>query len=230
MRFETPEQAVRAYASAVERSSAISRSVIAHGREYDAQCSKRSCQRARRRANQSWRRRRALQELSGAETLETPPHDWVQWVEHDRNPEDPKRRISKVVYRCAYCNGPRGFADAYILGGLGTSGRKGRPPGPMIRAGDLGPLSQEIEALQGEVGYEQAAVYVLHCWAGGETYSETAHIATERSIGDRHWTRDQVAKAVKQARASLRRRLEIRGILHPRGHRLPWHNAVGVRQ
>lgn len=203
MIFAHPDAAVRAYAAAIERSGALSRCVVSHGREYQTRCERKECRKARSRA-------RARSRRNG----EPNPADWVEVY---------SSQTREITTRCAFCLQNRQWVNAYILGGQGGGGRKGRAPGAMIRSGDLAPLSIEIEGLVNDPGLSaaQAEAYIRHV-ATGKSYDLTACDLSERRVGDRHWTADQVEQAVRKARSALRRRLERKGMIEWKPENRGW--------
>lgn len=235
MLFDHPDAAVRAYSRLIERASSPSRSVVSHGREYEQRCTASPCKRARARltgeAKTANRRRRivlAAMEAEGLmaeayELLNQPPQGVADWVEFYSTQSE------SIEQRCAFCMKERTWVDSYILGG-GGGGRRGMPPGGMVRAGDLAPVSAEIEALADEPGLGPTAAEVyVRCVTFGRSYDLTASDCTELAVGGRRWTADQVAQIVRRARARLRRRLEARGLMVGRREVRGWKRGGVAR-
>lgn len=200
MRFAHPDDAVRAYARAVERGGIASRSVVAHGREYETRCEKPRCRRSRLAA-------RALARERG----EAQPLGWV-----DRWSKD----AGAMVQRCAYCGRPRRWVDSYVMGGHVSTGRVGRPPAAMLRRGDLSPIGRMLELMgtEAELGQGRKRVYEVYA-ASGMSPDLVAMQASERAVGGRRWSGDDVRRAVRQARSWMERRLRAAGLMEPIGYR-----------
>lgn len=193
MKYDHPDDAVRAYARALDRSAMPSRSVVTHGREYERACLAPRCKKSRARARARARQARA----------EIPP-DWF---------EDYSRDLGAIVQRCVYCQRLRTWVDAYILGGQGSGGKKGRPPSSMIRTGDIAPVSALIEQMseENELGRTKATLYVRFV-ATGLSFDALAMEASEDPELGGAWSHTEVRRAVAQGRRWLERRLRDRGL------------------
>lgn len=231
MKFNHPDAAVRAYANAIKTAGIPSRSTVSHGREYEIRCEKNSCKTARARMRREARRinRNRLRMIADCQTtgdaaeatrLTDLPvmsvHDWVDFY---------SAKSKQIEMRCAFCMRPRHWVDSYILGGNG-GGKKGRPPGAMVRAADLAQLSSEIEALAGcdVLGPIASEIYIRHA-AFGLSYDLTASDCTEIGVGGRHWTADQVKQIVRRSRRKLEVRLVNRGLMAGKLDRRGWKRA-----
>lgn len=200
MRFAHPDDAVRAYSRAVERGGIASRSVVAHGREYETRCEKPRCRKARTAA-------RAMAREAG----ELVPPAWVERYSKD---------AGAMVQRCAYCGRPRRWVDSYVMGGHVSAGRVGRPPAAMLRRGDLSPIGRMLERMgdESELGEGRRSVYQVYA-ASGLSPDLVAMQATEKGVGGRRWSGDDVRRAVRQARSWMERRLRAAGLMEPKTYR-----------
>lgn len=200
MKFASVDDAVRAYARARERGGIASRSVVAHGREYESRCETPRCRRARTAARDAAR--------AAGNPL---PTGWVERYSKD---------AGAMVQRCAYCGRPRRWVDSYVMGGHVGAGRVGRPPSAMVRAGDLAPIGALLQEMAEplELGPGRSAVFVRYV-VSGHSADAVAIDASRLAVAGRLWSGDDVRRAVRQARSWMERRLRGTGLLQPRVRR-----------
>jgi hypothetical protein len=202
--FTDPDDAVRAYARAIEKSGMPSRSVVAHGREYEERCKRPRCRAKRARRAAAYTRALKRAEKRAEDCDEPSPVDWVEVYNAEAH---------ALVQRCAYCLRPREWVDSYVMGGQVGGGKKGRPPSTMTRAADMARISELVENMSDatELGPGVAGVYVRYA-ATGLSMDSIAVEASEQRIGGRTWSPADVRRCVRQGRSWLRGRLERKGL------------------
>lgn len=122
-----------------------------------------------------------------------------------------------MVQRCAYCGELRSWVDSYVMGGHVGAGKVGKPPASMVRVGDLAPIGRLLDAMasERELGFGRARVFV-HYVTTGRSADSVALEVSDAGVGGRHWSSDDVRRAVRQCRAWMERRLQAAGLLLPR--------------
>lgn len=118
----------------------------------------------------------------------------------------------ELVQRCPRCGSPWPHSDVFALAGQSHSGRGGRPPKPVLDAGDLCLFEKRLlDAHSLEPGHAQ----VFLRYVGDGRFSQrglAAQLTEERFLGKDWHTRD-VRRAVERSKSVLERDLARRGLL-----------------
>lgn len=127
-------------------------------------------------------------------------------------PIDQPDGAGELVKRCPRCGEPWKFSDVFALAGQSHSGRGGRPPRPVLEAGDLVPfVSRLVHAGSLEPGH--ARVFLTYVADGRYSHRSLAERLTEEGYLGQRWQTRDVRRAVERSRAVLERDLARRGVL-----------------
>lgn len=199
MKFRDADQAVAACARDHLNRGPGSPSIVGHGRAYATRCEKARCRRARDAE-------RAAAKLDPSRSVRPA---WVSVF---------SREAAAVIQRCGYCASPRPWRDSLVFGAHVGAGQVGKPPAAMVRAADLALVDRMLEEMcaPNELGPERARVYVFVCATGRSFDAVALEISHLDVFGRRHWSGDDVARAVRQGRSWMERRLRAARLLMPR--------------
>lgn len=116
-----------------------------------------------------------------------------------------------TVQRCSNCGAPWPFSDVFALAGQSLAGRGGRPPQPMLEAGDLCLFTHRLLTAKSlEPGH--GAVFLRYLEEGVSRRALAERLTAER-FGGRDWHPRDVRRAVERSEALLARDLGRRGML-----------------
>ena len=120
-------------------------------------------------------------------------------------------RKGVLIERCAYCGTVWPFSDAYVLAGQNHSGRGGRAPARLRRAGDLAALIHALESTPDlRAGY--ADLYIAWLGVGSKTVEAVAADADAIRLEGERWTKSRVWTAICRSRGWLEDQLDRRGL------------------
>lgn len=199
MKFKDADQAVAACARDHLNRGPGSPSIVGTGRAYAARCEKARCRRARDTE-------KAAAKVDPSRTVRPA---WVSVF---------SREAAAVIQRCGYCSTPRPWRDSLVFGAHVGAGQVGKPPSGMIRAADLAVVDRMLEQMcsPAELGTERARVYVYTVATGRSFDAVAIEVSALEVFGRRHWSGDDVARAVRQGRSWMERRLRAARLLMPR--------------
>lgn len=126
-------------------------------------------------------------------------------------PIDQPDGAGEIVKRCPRCGEPWKFSDVFALAGQSHSGRGGRPPRPVVEAGDLCLFAHRLQQAKSlEPGH--ARVYLTYIADGRYSHRSLAERLTEEGyLGQRWHTRD-VRRAVERSRRWLESEMRAREV------------------
>ena len=120
-------------------------------------------------------------------------------------------KMGELVERCQYCGALWSFSDSYVLAGQSHSGRGGKAPARMLRAGDLAAIIHALESTKDlRPGY--ADLYIAWIVVQNKSVRELAADADRIELEGERWTKSRVWTGIQACRAWLDDQLDRRGM------------------